>query len=93
MRKVLISLMLAITIVACNNDKKMSPEEIKANLEADLTKQVSGLSIDQIRTTKINGIYEVIADDNKVFYVSEDGKFAIFGKIVDLTAKEHVGDQ
>lgn len=93
MKKILVGLMLVAGLAACNNNgggsASVSPDKIKA----DLVKQVPGLTqVDQVNPTKINGLYEVVVG-RKIFYVSTDGKFAVFGNIVDLSTKQSVTEQ
>lgn len=85
--------MLVAGLAACNNNSagsnSVSPDKIKA----DLVKQVPGLTeVDQVNPTKISGLYEVVVG-RKIFYVSTDGKFAVFGNIVDLATKQSVTEQ
>ncbi|RTL02804.1 MAG: DsbC family protein [Proteobacteria bacterium] len=90
MKKILLGLLASTLLVACNNDSaKVSPDKIKA----DLVKQVPGLTqVDQVNPTKINGLYEVVVG-RKIFYVSTDGKYAMFGNLVDLGTKQSVTEQ
>lgn len=88
MKKILISLLLCASLVACNNksSKALSSDQVKDIL----VKQVPGLTkIDQVNPTKVDGLYEVVVG-RKIFYVSTDGKFAIFGNMVDLSTKSSV---
>jgi len=92
MKKIILGLMLTASLVACNSNggsASVSPDKLKA----DLVKQVPGLTqVDQVNPTKINGLYEVVVG-RKIFYVSTDGKYAVFGNIVDLATKQSVTEQ
>ena len=83
--------MLSLALVACHktDGATVSAEQLKLNL----VKQVPGLTtIDQINPTKISGLYEVVVG-RKIFYVSTDGKFAVFGNVVELDTKQSVTEQ
>lgn len=96
MKKILLSLLVATSLAACNKsasgtagDMNVSPEQIKANL----VKQVPGITqIDQVNPTEIKGLYEVVVG-RKIFYVSTDGKYAVFGNVVDLASKQSLTEQ
>ncbi len=94
MKKILIGLLMSAALVACNNNAASSgatatPDQIKA----DLVKQVPGLEkVDQVNPTQISGLYEVVVG-RKIFYVSTDGKLAIFGNLVDLSTKQSITEK
>ena len=93
MKKILIGLMISAALVACNKSTDsattVTPDQIKANL----VKQVPGLTqVDQVNPTKISGLYEVVVG-RKIFYVSTDGKYAVFGNMVDLGSKQSITEQ
>jgi thiol:disulfide interchange protein DsbC len=91
MKKILLGLLAGVALVACNNNatSSLSTEQIKANL----VKQVPGLTqVDQVNPTKVAGLYEVVVG-RKIFYVSTDGKYAMFGNLVDLDSKQSVTEQ
>ena len=91
MKKLLLGLMVSVALVACNNSATttVTPDQMKANL----VKQIPGLTaVDQVNPTKISGLYEVVVG-RKIFYVSTDGKFAMFGNLVDLATKQSITEQ
>jgi thiol:disulfide interchange protein DsbC len=93
MKKILLGLIASAALVACNNNGSsaaaVSPDQIKA----DLVKQVPGLEkVDQVNPTQISGLYEVVVG-RKIFYVSTDGKYALFGNLVDLSTKQSVTEK
>ncbi len=72
-------------ISGCNgSNSAKSPEQIKAQLIKEIPDMTK---IDDIRKSQINGLYEV-AVGRKVFYTSTDGKYLIFGNIVDVATKK-----
>lgn len=92
MKKILLGLMASAALVACNNNSNsaaVSPDKIKA----ELVTKVPGLTqVDQVNPTKVSGLYEVVVG-RKIFYVSTDGKYALFGNLVDLSTKQSVTEQ
>lgn len=94
MKRLFLSLLAGVALAACSHTNgrdggTLSTDQIKANL----VKQVPGLTaVDQVNPTKIPGLYEVVVG-RKIFYVSTDGKFAVFGNIVDLTTKQSITEQ
>ncbi len=93
MKKILLGLLASIALVACNNSSNAATTVTPDQIKADLVKQVPGLTqIDQVNPTKIAGLYEVVVG-RKIFYVSTDGKYAMFGNMVDLATKQSITDQ
>lgn len=94
MKKILLGLIASAALVACNNSAtgsaaSVTPDQIKA----DLVKQVPGLEkVDQVNKTDISGLYEVVVG-RKIFYVSTDGKYALFGNLVDLSTKQSITEK
>lgn len=48
-----------------------------------------GISVNNISSTPINGLYEIIQDAN-IFYVSTDSKYLIQGDIIDLKTRINI---
>ncbi len=93
MKKLLIGLMASVALVACNNTSSGGQSLSKDQIKANLVKQIPGLTtVDQVNPTNISGLYEVVVG-RKIFYVSTDGKYAVFGNIVDLGSKQSVTEQ
>lgn len=95
MKKLLLGLLVSVSLVACNNQgaaasgATVTPDQLKANL----VKQIPGLTqVDQVNPTKVSGLYEVVVG-RKIFYVSTDGKYAMFGNMVDLATKQSITEQ
>ena len=89
-KKIILGLIIASTLAACHNSSSsMTNDQLKANL----VKQVPGLTtVDQINPSKISGLNEVVVG-RKIFYVSTDGKYAVFGNVVDLATKQSLTEQ
>ncbi|MFN7094813.1 MAG: disulfide isomerase DsbC N-terminal domain-containing protein, partial [Burkholderiales bacterium] len=92
MKKLLITLMSAALLFGCNNQSSTNaktPDQIKA----ELIKEIPGLTkIDAINKTPANGIYEVVVG-RKVFYVTADGKYLLFGNLIDPVSKKSLTEQ
>ena len=99
MKKILISLILASSLMACNKPSSTvanvganttkTPEELKV----ELTKNIPGLTkVDAINKSSVVGIYEVVVG-RKIFYVTEDGKYLFFGNLVDIASKKSITEQ
>lgn len=86
---VLIILASSMLMFGCNNNGNgggaaKSTEQLKS----ELAKEIPGVpKIDEVNKSPINGIYEVVVG-RKVFYVTADGKYLIFGNIVDPVSKK-----
>lgn len=92
-KQILVGLLMGLALVACNNSKSAGQNLSTDQLKANLIKQVPGLTnVDQINSTKINGLYEVVVG-RKIFYVSTDGKYAVFGNVVNLASKQSITEQ
>jgi thiol:disulfide interchange protein DsbC len=63
-------------------------QEIRKSLEV----RMPGLIPDSVHTTPMDNLYEIASND-RVFYVTEDGRFLIRGKLVDLETGEDVTNQ
>lgn len=88
MKKILIGLLAAATLVACDKgaDVDLSKDQIKATLE----KTIPGIEkIDTVKDTPIKGIYEVDMG-RKVFYVDGSAKYVMFGNLIDITTKKNL---
>ena len=85
------SLLIALTgvtvLAGCNGSTSAkSPDQIKQIL----TKEIPGITkIDDVTKSPINGIYEVVVG-RKVFYTTTDGKYLIFGNVIDATTKKSI---
>ena len=91
MKKLLTALLVSSVLFGCNknNDpKQLSVDEIKAKM----VKSIPGLPADVKLNKSVNGMYEVSVG-RKVFYVSNDGKYVLFGNLIDIDSKENLTEK
>ncbi|NOQ14640.1 MAG: thioredoxin fold domain-containing protein [Methyloprofundus sp.] len=70
-----------------------------ANAEVDknalkklLSERMPSLTVENINPSEIKGLYEVMVGAN-IFYVSEDGRYLIQGRMFDLVAKKDLTEE
>lgn len=86
MKKILLSLLVGGLLFGCTKNK--TPEQIKA----DLQKQIPGLPADVIiGQSPVKGMFEVVVG-RKVFYVTDDGKYLMFGNLIEVANKKNLTD-
>lgn len=61
-----------------------APED---SIRVALTKVLPGVTIDSIQRSPVKGLYEVLVG-TQIMYVTEDGRYFVDGRIVDLTTRE-----
>jgi thiol:disulfide interchange protein DsbC len=86
MKKLVIFFFCLVTIAFSFADDITS--SIKVRLKADLPE----LKVDEVNTTPIKGVYEVVSG-RKVFYVGSTGQYAILGNFVDLDTKQSLTEK
>ncbi|MFZ2169773.1 MAG: DsbC family protein [Methylococcaceae bacterium] len=57
-----------------------------------MAKSMPSVKIDSVKPSVINGLYEVIVGAN-IFYVSEDGKYLLQGRLVDVAARKDLTEE
>ena len=57
-----------------------------------MTKSMPAMKIDSVTPSEIKGLYEVIVGAN-IFYVSEDGKYLLQGRLVDVAARKDLTEE
>lgn len=83
---IIMSLVLMMGLFACQKDES---KELKARL----LKEIPGITkIDSVKKTDINGLYEV-AVGRKIFYVTDGGKYVIFGNVIELATKTNITEK
>ncbi len=76
--------LLGLTLPAANADE--------AAIRQAMTKSMPTMKIDSITPSEIKGLYEVIVGAN-IFYVSEDGKYLLQGRMVDVAARKDLTEE
>jgi thiol:disulfide interchange protein DsbC len=87
MRKVIKIVALALvglTWTAANADEDA--------IRQALTKSMPSVKIDSIKPSVIKGLYEAAVGTN-IFYVSEDGKYLLQGRLVDVAARKDLTEE
>lgn len=80
----LTSLILGLCMAAANADE--------AAVKKTLNKLMPTSKPDSIKPSEIKGLYEVIKGAN-IFYISEDGKYLVQGKLIDVEARKDITDE
>ena len=57
-----------------------------------MAKSMPSVKIDSVKPSEIKGLYEVIVGAN-IFYVSEDGKYLLQGRLVDVAARKDLTEE
>ena len=84
MQKILVLILLMLSFAYADD----ITSTIKIHLKADLPE----LKVDQVNTTPVNGVYEVVSG-RKVFYVDSTGHYAFLGNLVDLETKQSLTEK
>lgn len=63
-------------------------DAVKKSLSAGMP----SAKIDSIKPSEVKGLYEVVIGSN-IFYASEDGKYLLQGRLVDLVAKKDLTEE
>ena len=64
----------------------------KKALKNILSERMPSLTVENINPSEIKGLYEVMVGAN-IFYVSEDGRYLIQGRMFDLVAKKDLTEE
>ena len=56
-------------------------------IRQSMVKSMPTMKIDSVKPSEVKGLYEVIVGAN-IFYVSEDGKYLLQGRLVDVAARK-----
>ena len=76
--------LLGLTLPVANADE--------AAIRQAMTKTMPAMKIDSVTPSEIKGLYEVIVGAN-IFYVSEDGKYLLQGRLVDVAARKDLTEE
>ncbi len=64
----------------------------EAAIRQSLTKSMPTMKIDSVKPSEVKGLYEVMVGAN-IFYVSEDGKYLLQGRLVDVAARKDLTEE
>ena len=64
----------------------------EAAVRQAMDKSIPSVKIDSVKPAEIKGLYEVIVGAN-IFYVSEDGKYLLQGRLVDVAARKDLTEE
>jgi len=76
--------LLGLTLSTANADE--------AAVRQAMAKSMPSVKIDSIKPSEVKGLYEVIVGAN-IFYVSEDGKYLLQGRLVDVAARKDLTEE
>lgn len=83
---VLISFLLSSTVYADSEIEKNLGSKIKEVLGQDAV-------INSISPTPIADLYEIVFDNSKVVYMSDDGRYVLEGDLLDLVARSNLTEE
>jgi len=64
----------------------------EAAIKQSMVKSMPSVKVDSIKPSVVKGLYEVIVGAN-IFYVSEDGKYLLQGRLVDIAARKDLTEE
>jgi len=64
----------------------------EATIKQSMVKSMPSVKIDSIKPSVVKGLYEVIVGAN-IFYISEDGKYLLQGRLVDIAARKDLTEE
>ena len=76
--------LLGLTLSTANADETA--------IRQSMTQSMPTMKIDSVKQSEIKGLYEVVVGAN-IFYVSEDGKYLIQGRLVDVAARKDLTEE
>ena len=76
--------LLGLTLPSANADE--------AAIRQAMTKSMPSVNIDSVKPSEVKGLYEVMVGAN-IFYVSEDGKYLLQGRLVDVVAHKDLTEE
>jgi thiol:disulfide interchange protein DsbC len=77
-------LLLGMTLPTANADENA--------IRQAMAKSMPSVKIDSVKPSEVKGLYEVTVGVN-IFYVSDDGKYLLQGRLVDLAARTDLTEQ
>ena len=82
--KIAVLSLFGLTLPAANADE--------IAIKESMTKSMPAVKIDSVKPSVVNGLYEVIVGAN-IFYVSNDGKYLLQGRLVDVAARKDLTEE
>ena len=82
--KIAVLSLFGLTLPAANADE--------IAIKESMTKSMPAVKIDSVKPSEVKGLYEVIVGAN-IFYVSEDGKYLLQGRLVDVAARKDLTEE
>jgi len=82
--KIAVLSLLGLTLPAANADENAIRES--------MAKSMPTVKIDSVKPSVVKGFYEVIVGTN-IFYVSDDGKYLLQGRLVDVAARKDLTEE
>lgn len=76
--------LLGLTLSTANADETA--------IRQSMTQSMPTMKIDSVKPSEIKGLYEVVVGAN-IFYVSEDGKYLLQGRLVDVAARKDLTEE
>jgi thiol:disulfide interchange protein DsbC len=64
----------------------------KSDPRAEIVKKIDGIKLEDVRLSAMSGIYE-ISRGSEIAYVSGDGRFAIFGDMINLDTDVNLSEE
>ena len=77
-------MLLAVTCVKANADEEVIRKALNLAMPAS--------KVDSVKPSVIKGLYEAAVGAN-IYYVSEDGKYLIQGRLVDIAARKDLTEE
>ena len=82
--KIAVLSLFGLTLPAANADE--------IAIKESMTKSMPAVKIDSVKPSVVKGLYEVIVGAN-IFYVSDDGKYLLQGRLVDVAARKDLTEE
>ena len=82
--KIAVLSLFGLTLPAANADENAIRES--------MAKSMPTVKIDSVKPSVVKGLYEVIVGAN-IFYVSDDGKYLLQGRLVDVAARKDLTEE
>ncbi len=83
------SIVSAFALSACEKKQELTQEQIKINLKKIIPELPNDLKINK---SPIENVYEVNVG-RKIFYITNNGKYLVFGNIIDIDSKQNLTEK